>query len=155
MISPPIFSASASAIADFPTAVGPARKTGRGWRMEDGGWRADVFAIFNPLFSILIFTSAAREEKHQREAGGEHRQTHDLRRSEAVVDVVRRVVAAKMFGDGTEDRVADEIGVEDLPVEFFAAEPPRQREIEDQVQQRVVNFRWMHCCAVRFVVGGT
>ena len=78
-----------------------------------------------------------------------------LRGGQAGVDVVGRIVAPKVFDDGTEDRIDNQIGCKNLAVEFFAAEQPREENVENQVQQRVVNFRRMHaaCRGVSWSAG--
>src|ERR1035437_8309182 len=113
-----------------------------------------MFFPFSSFYSLSSFwSSAARKEKHQCEAGGEHRQTHQLRRGEAGMNVVGRIIAAKGFGDGAEDRVNYQVSRKNLAVQFFAAEQPREKTVENQIQQRVVNSCRMHRRAVRFVVG--
>ena len=46
-----------------------------------------------------------------------------------MVDVVGRIVVAKMFRDGTENRVNNQVGRKNLAVEFFAAEQPREKNV--------------------------
>ena len=43
-----------------------------------------------------------------------------------------------------QNRVADQIQRKNLPIEFPAAEKPREAEIQNQVQQPVINFRRMN-----------
>src|SRR5664280_2234467 len=141
MISPPCCPARRRAISDFPTAVGPAMRMGR-WEIGDG---RSGFAIFNPPGPLSSFClSAAGEHCREREAGDENGDACQLSRRETVMDLVQWIIAPKIFNDGTENGVANEIGGEHLAVKFFVPEQPRQKKIENKVQKRVVNFRRMH-----------
>src|ERR1035437_10183268 len=69
------------------------------------------------------------------------------------MNVVRRIIAAKKFNDGTKDGVADEIGGEHLAVKFFMPEQPGEAEVKGEIQQGIVNFRRMYGCAAGRMVG--
>ena len=70
------------------------------------------------------------------------------------MDVVGWIIASEQFRSRAADGVADEIQRQNLPVEFLATEQPRQRKIQNQIQQRVVNLCRMQRCAVGFVADG-
>src|SRR5665213_1646402 len=93
--------------------------------------------------SSFGFTSP-RKNGRERQAGDKNRDADELCRGESGVDMIGRIIAAKIFNDGTEDGVDDQVGRKNLAVEFFAAEQPRQENVENQVQRSVVNFRGMN-----------
>src|SRR5471030_1873420 len=111
MISPPIRSASKSAISDFPTAVGPAMKTG----VETGltgftglkNYRQHGFAVFHPVNpinpvkkSVLFWRrAAARQNRRKRKTCDEYRHADPLRGREAEVVMEIGVIAAKIFNE--------------------------------------------------------
>src|SRR5579859_2117894 len=161
MISPPICPASCNAISDLPTAVGPARKMLRGWRMEDGGWISSAVAIFNPPFSIFVFKwlspfwlNALRQDGAEHEADDADGDADQHARGQAIMDMVGWIIAAEIFHERAGDGVADEVGGKDLPVEFFAAEQPGEQEIKQEIVHRVINFRRMHRHTGVLVAGG-
>ena len=102
----------------------------------------DSLAIINPPFSIHVLLTA-REHSREREAGDKNRDAGPLRRREAEMVMEIGVIAAELFDKRARDGVAKQIRCENLAVEFFAPEQPRQKTIETEIQQRVVNFRRM------------
>src|ERR1017187_2546532 len=105
--------------------------------MEDGFLRPSSILHFLSSFCL----SAAGKNCREEEPGDKNGDACQLSRREAVVDVVRRIITAKKFDDGTEDGVADEIGCEHLAVKFFMLEQPREAEVKGEIQQGIVNFR--------------
>src|ERR1041384_3604578 len=55
-----------------------------------------------------------------------------------------RIISPKRFHEGTQQRVTHQVGRENLTVKSLAAEQQRERRVEYQVQQRIVNLRRMY-----------
>ena len=55
-----------------------------------------------------------------------------------------RIIPPETFDEGTQDRIADQVKREYLPVEFPALVEPRQAGEQGQIQQRIVNLGRMH-----------
>src|SRR5690242_14658929 len=125
--------------------------------MEDGGQTflpSSILHSLSSLFSTGAGRRATPENEQQYKSGYDHRNTHHLRRGQPAVDVVRRIVATEVFGNGAENRVANQVKRKNLAIKFPAAEQPREAEIQNQVQQSVINFRRMNAHAMRFMIGG-
>src|SRR5215831_16870708 len=161
-ISPFSISARDRAIADFPTAVGPARSRGRRAedgrrRAEDGGRRADLgfpTSDFRPLASDLRTPSSgvmsaslglrARKPAPEGDAGSKDGDTEQVCGGQAAVDMRFGVVSAKIFNERSSDRVREQVCGEDLAVEFLSAIKPGQAQVKGEVQDRVVDFGRVH-----------
>src|ERR1700723_3522090 len=59
------------------------------------------------------------------------------------MNVVGWIIPAKIFHDGAEHGIKDQISRKNLAVKSFPAKQPREKKGKNQVQQRIVNFRWM------------
>src|SRR6266446_3987426 len=131
MISPPSFSASSRAISDLPTAVGPARKTGRRWKMEDGRCFPAAVAIFDLLSPIPCPQSRTRQDPQQKHPRRENREADHVSGGEPPAEkaLVLGVITAEDFHERPEHSIADQIGGEDLAIKFLAAVQPGQRTI--------------------------
>src|SRR5665213_1876162 len=161
MISPPIFSASASAISDFPTAVGPARKIGETEFTEFTKSKSFIQPLLrNSVNSakrsvVILLNSSSRQNCREREAGDENRHANPLRRREAEVVMQLGIIAAKVFDKCADDRIAEQVSRKNLAVKFFAPEQPCQKKIKNQIQKPVVNFsrmqRHIERCSRKFV----
>src|SRR5438874_1089100 len=107
MISPRIFSANNRAISDFPTAVGPA------------------IAMRFTLGSDF----RARQDK---EEGGSRQQNADADQMGGrgpAAQIMLGIVAAKHLDKRACARIANEVGGEDLAIEFLAPIQPCQKQI--------------------------
>src|SRR5579871_5151334 len=122
MISPLSASATRSATSDLPDAVGPASTSGG----DSGG-----FAV---IPSGLAFAGLrARQEENQQQTAGNDDDADDLRGRGPAAKIVHRVIAAEIFHESADQRVADEIDRKDFAVEFPAAEQPGEKRVKAEV----------------------
>src|SRR5215217_7818671 len=97
MISPPSCSASKSATADFPEAVGPTTKMER------------------PVCTDCLQPRRRRggpasQNPKQDQSRGQNSDAHHLcRGEEAAMNVVSRVIAPEIFHEGASERVAEQV----------------------------------------------
>src|SRR5450755_172790 len=105
----------------------------------------NVECFFHVRFSFLLSSLwlPPRKNRCESEAGDKNRHADPLRGREAEMVMEIGIIAAEVFDDRARDGVAKQIRRKNLAVEFLAPEQPRQKQIEREVQQRVVNFRRM------------
>src|SRR4051812_24557004 len=102
MISPPILSASTSAISDFPTAVGPPMK------IKSAG----IIRQHRPelLRRQLLSRNVSGKFHEQDHSRSKNRHAHQLRRSkESAVNMCLRIIAPEQFDDGPSHRIANQV----------------------------------------------
>src|ERR1035441_9726570 len=127
MISPLSRSASSTAMSDLPTAVGPANRSGRGWRIEEGGGSSGsaAIAILYPSSAILSSFRAWQEPK-QNHARCKDGDADQLGRRNPAAKVILRVITAEHFHKRAQDGITHQIDAEDLSVELFAPKQDRK-----------------------------
>src|SRR5438552_4814958 len=75
------------------------------------------------------------ENGHAEQLGG---------REDAPVNMRRRIIAAKRFDECSDEGIKNQVGREDLAVEFFAAVEPGESEVKEQAQTGVIDLRRMN-----------
>src|SRR5581483_9973858 len=142
MISPFSRSARCRAISDLPTAVGPAIRRGAGWLAAEHGWglwdRWDIWrsTVFPPLSATLGFhyNVTGQQEKEQQPADNDADADHLGGGGHAAkIMRIRRVIAAEIFHERTQQCITNEVRGKHLAVEFFAAIEPGEKAIEDEI----------------------
>src|SRR5208282_5462077 len=101
--------------------------------MGDWAWPSSI------LRSLCPFRLALRQDGAQYEAGNENGEADQHARRKAVVNMVGRVITAEVFHERAGDGITDEVGGEDLSVEFFVPEQPRQQEVKQDVIHRIID----------------
>src|SRR4030095_1670993 len=120
---------------------------GRAPRTREGLWCLSCY-----LSGAQWRRIRSREFEQEQHAGQQDQQTHQVRRRENASQVSYRVITAKSLNKGTQHGVADQVGGEDLAVEAFVAVKPGQRDIEGQVEERVIDLGRMNGEPVGFMV---
>ena len=99
---------------------------------------------YSNFHSLCSFRGTPGENCHQHQAGDENRHADKLPGREAEMMVGGIVIAAEVLDERANDGVTNEVGGEDLTVEFLAAEKPREKEVEPKIQEGVIDFRGVH-----------
>src|SRR5207247_5160840 len=148
-ISPSRRSARSRATWDFPTAVGPARRSSGGRSRGQSGDESTGI-----ICGGLRRTRGrgAWEFQEQNQPGQKHGHADELRGSQGPRQVTDWIIAPKRFDNAAGHRVANQVTGKDLAVEFLAPMQPGQESVKSQAQERIVNLRGMHSDAMRFMI---
>src|SRR5205823_1170364 len=81
-----------------------------------------------------------REHPKQEQAKGEDADAHQLGGRDPAVEIILRIIAAKRLNQGTQDGVTNEEGRKHLPLKFSVAKEPGQKNIQQEVERRIINL---------------
>src|SRR5271165_4836817 len=108
--------------------------------MQDGsGLPFSILGFLSPLNS-----TTSRQNCREDQARDKDGYADELRRCEAEMMVGVGVISAEIFGERARTGVAEQISRKNLAIKFPAPEQPREKTIQTEVEQRVVDFRGMH-----------